>query len=331
MIVLNCCQHWGKKDLRKGLSQTTQEDKTSDSFCFHCNIWIQLKIVLQRLWIFFFFFPQSQKDKENSREKRMKATKEAFYPAVLNSVWLQTIWRRWKGWESTRRFTHAHTTTNYHLKCCGSFQPFTSNVIRPLMGAKFKAPLDSCCFAKDQHFRLPLPSCLFIHSFALFPPLVPCLVASFIASFHYFPSPLFLSSTPLTLFSIHFFFPPHILWIVAILGVLQHLSAAFITHKPVFQIWQTVISRVQVCSQRTTSNPGYPNRTLNSALSKDNPWVWDRQLLSTALQKSAWTKNPSHHPLASFSPRFLFRRCRFHKCLTPAICSLRGLQSLPLM
>lgn len=77
------------------------------------------------------------------------------------------------------------------------------------MGAKFKAPLDSCCLAEEQHFRLPLPSyvCLsfLLHSFH---PLVPHSDVSFIVSLFHFSAPafffsflrppsLYLASTPL--------------------------------------------------------------------------------------------------------------------------------------
>lgn len=57
------------------------------------------------------------------------------------------------------------------------------------MGAKFKALLDSRCFAEmeEQHFRLPLPPCVCL-SFALlfFHPFFPCLDLSFIAPLLYF-------------------------------------------------------------------------------------------------------------------------------------------------
>lgn len=75
------------------------------------------------------------------------------------------------------------------------------------MGAKFKAPPDSHCFAdmEEQHFRLPLPPCVCL-SFALL-------------SFNSFPSLVSLSLPPLLCFSSPLFFeniphfiqrPPHL-------------------------------------------------------------------------------------------------------------------------
>lgn len=75
------------------------------------------------------------------------------------------------------------------------------------MGAKFKAPLDSCCSAEEQHFRLPLPSYVCLSFLLLsFHPLVPHFDVPFIASLFLFSAPalfFFFHQTPLTLFSIH--------------------------------------------------------------------------------------------------------------------------------
>lgn len=59
------------------------------------------------------------------------------------------------------------------------------------MGAKFKATLDSCCFAEmeEQHFPLPLPPCLFILCFALVQPSL----FLFLSRFHCFPPLFFIS------------------------------------------------------------------------------------------------------------------------------------------
>lgn len=147
------------------------------------------------------------------------------------------------------------------------------------MGAKFKAPLDSCCSAEQQHFRLPFPSYVCL-SFPLlsFYPLAPCL--SFIPSLVYLSSPSFSSRGHLTLFSVHpyFFplspppsvisFPPfdsaaHLLLFTAPLCISIRLSSL----TPVFQTWQTLISaQQQGCRpgaslfRGPTSHPGRPNQ-----------------------------------------------------------------------
>lgn len=222
------------------------------------------------------------------------------------------------------------------------------------MGAKFKAPLDSCCFAEEQHFRLPLPSYVCLSFLLLsFHPLVPGFDVSFIAS-------LLSFSSPLTLFSIHSSFPsaPFLLHclLFSIFDSVVHLvlcrpscshvlplwvSIQLSSLMPVFQIWQTLIrTQQQGCCpgaslfREPTSNPGYPNRALNSELSKDNRWSKIDSCSALPCRYLPGSKtlpiSPSFSPL-SLPPFFLFRRWHFHKCLTPAICSLRGLQSLPLM
>lgn len=71
------------------------------------------------------------------------------------------------------------------------------------MGAKFKAALDSRCFAEEQRFRLPLSllQCLFILFFAVFPPLVLYVFVSFMTPFDSFH---LLFSSSLILFSVSF-------------------------------------------------------------------------------------------------------------------------------
>lgn len=82
-----------------------------------------------------------------------------------------------------RKYTHTNVHTQIHTRrrtptrnenklpsknASTRFNRSLQTVIRPLMGAKFKAALDSCCFAEmqEQHFALPLPPSVCL-SFAL--------------------------------------------------------------------------------------------------------------------------------------------------------------------
>lgn len=156
------------------------------------------------------------------------------------------------------------------------------------MGAKFKAALDSRCFAQEQHFRLPLSllRCLFILSFAVFPPscsLLLCLFHGFFDSFHPPPLPLL---------------------ILLNISILSRLSLPFSGPRPAVGSG----SQQQGCGNDLDPGRGSPQKETQ--------------------QISPGSRTP---PLASESPWFLLRTRRFHNCSAPAICSLRGLQRLPLM
>lgn len=247
------------------------------------------------------------------------------------------------------------------------------------MGAKFKAPLDSRCFAdmEEQHFCLPLPPCVYLSSALLsFNSLASSISLSLPPAF-YFSSALlsqktsdFIYRRPLLL---SFFFGRLfrqllpcllLLFLFSIFDSTVHLLlcgplvlpfSLFVSQSSFHHIcqsfksdrhWSVLCSGdavlVQVCSESFHLTLD-PNRALKSELSKDNRWSKTDSCSALPCRYLPGSKtlpvSPSFSPLAS-SPRspspaphhpLLFRRWHFHKCLTPAICSLRGLQSLPLM
>lgn len=195
------------------------------------------------------------------------------------------------------------------------------------MGAKFKAPLDSRCFAEmeEQHFRLPLPPCVCL-SFALlsFPASISLslLPSIFHPPFLWEEPPLYVAPTP----SLQLFFLCYFLLLLPCLFLLffcQYLilryirfSAALLFSRPpslylnpAFIIYASLSNLTDIdqyaaagmlswCKfvQRAPSNPG-SKQSLEQWALKRQPLVQDRQLLSTALQISARIKNPSRLPL----------------------------------
>lgn len=235
------------------------------------------------------------------------------------------------------------------------------------MGAKFKATLHSCCFAEmeERHFRLRLV-CL---SFALVQPFLFLLPSLFYWLPPLFFIPLFLENTRVNSFSSTSFSLPFSfcscavscsclffnIWFYGTFGSLQLscscvfsfcISIQLSSNMLVFQIWQTLISTQQrgCCPGASLFREPHltldPNRALNSKLSKDSHWS---EIDSCSALPCRYLPGSKTSPSLSFlssrlllssfslSASFLFRRWHFHKCLTPAICSLRALQSFPLM
>lgn len=183
------------------------------------------------------------------------------------------------------------------------------------MGAKFKAALDSRCFAEEQRFRLPLSllQCLFILFFAVFPPLVLCVFVSFMTPFDSFH---LLFSSSLILFSVSFIPFPGSESVVP-LGLCSIFFLFLFFPTTVLTAAAVAAAAGMLSSQRTIS-------VLEQEPLRRQSWVGDRHFLLI----SPGSKPP---PLSSSSPCFLLRRRRFHNCLTLAICSLRGLQRPLLM
>lgn len=201
------------------------------------------------------------------------------------------------------------------------------------MGAKFKAPTDSCCSAEEQHFRLPLPSYVCLSFLLLsFHPLVPHFDVPFIASLFHFLAPasffsfirppsLYLASPALILFSI---FDPvaHLVlcWPPCSRLLPLCISIQLSSLMPVFQIWQTLIRTQQrgCCPgaslfREPTSNPGYPNRALNSRLSKDNHWS---EIDSCSALPSRYLPGSKTYPI---SPSLALSSCLSLSPLSPSL------------
>lgn len=176
------------------------------------------------------------------------------------------------------------------------------------MGAKFKAPLDSCCFAdmEEQHFCLPLPPCVCLSSALLsFNSPASSIPLSLPPAFIFHP-PFFLrrpltsySVDPLSSASFFAWLFRRLLPCLLLLFLFQYLilryicfSAALLFCRSPFFVsqssfhhicqsfksdrhWSVLCSGdavlVQVCSESFHLTLD-PNRALNSELSKDNRW-----------------------------------------------------------